>query len=172
VKEHLTGGQKAYGVYIAPGTGNRNNATNAVARGDHPEGMYAVLDGTHYNGGCCFGYGNTETNNKDTGNGRMEAIYFGTNTNWGSGAGSGPWLMADLENGLFSGVSAGKNTGDPSISYRFFTAAVKGQPGQWAIRGANSASVSLRATTPGYDTRYLAHTGSTVNKGSYTEGLK
>src|SRR3954468_11612790 len=43
------GGHKAYGVYVAPGTGYRNNNTNGVAKGDQPEGIYAVLDGTHYN---------------------------------------------------------------------------------------------------------------------------
>ncbi|APA08711.1 hypothetical protein sscle_04g034810 [Sclerotinia sclerotiorum 1980 UF-70] len=241
-------GQKAYGVFISPGTGYRNNAPSGIATGDAAEGMYAVLDGTHYNGACCFDYGNAETSTRDTGNGHMEAIYFGDSTSWGSGAGSGPWLMADLENGLFSGVSPSTNTGDPSISYRFLTAIVKGKANQWALRGANSASgslstyysgvrpdasgynpmskegaiilgiggdnsvggqgtfyegvmtsgyptdatensvqaniaaakyattsltsgpgltvgssISLRATTPGYTTRYIAHTGSTVN---------
>jgi len=136
-------GQKAYGVFISPGTGYRNNAASGTATGDAAEGMYAVLDGTHYNGGCCFDYGNAETNSHDTGNGHMEAIYFGDSTSWGSGSGSGPWVMADLENGLFSGLSAGNNAGDPSISYRFVTAAVKGEPNQWAIRGANAASGSL-----------------------------
>ncbi|MEV7808625.1 arabinofuranosidase catalytic domain-containing protein, partial [Microbispora sp. NPDC088329] len=58
------GGQKAYGVYVAPGTGYRNNNTNGVAKGDQPEGMYAIFDGTHYNGGCCFDYGNAETNSR------------------------------------------------------------------------------------------------------------
>jgi hypothetical protein len=96
-------GQKAYGVFVSPGTGYRNNAVSGSATRDAPEGMYAVLDGTHYNGGCCFDYGNAETNNLDTGNGHMEAIYYGDNTGWGSGAGKGPWIMADLENGLFSG---------------------------------------------------------------------
>ncbi|KAF7861877.1 hypothetical protein EAF04_007759 [Stromatinia cepivora] len=136
-------GQKAYGVFISPGTGYRNNAASGIATGDAAEGMYAVLDGTHYNSGCCFDYGNAETNSHDTGNGHMEAIYFGDITSWGRGAGSGPWLMADLENGLFSGLSAGTNTGDPSISYRFLTAIVKGKPNQWALRGANAASGSL-----------------------------
>jgi hypothetical protein len=60
-------GQKAYGVFISPGTGYRNNAVKGSATGDAAEGMYAVLDGTHYNNGCCFDYGNAETNNKDTG---------------------------------------------------------------------------------------------------------
>jgi hypothetical protein len=43
-------GQKAYGVFISPGTGYRNNAVSGSATQDAPEGMYAVLDGTHYNG--------------------------------------------------------------------------------------------------------------------------
>ncbi|KAH6895991.1 glycoside hydrolase family 54 protein [Thelonectria olida] len=136
-------GQKAYGVFISPGTGYRNNAVSGTATGDAAEGMYAVLDGTHYNGGCCFDYGNAETNSRDTGNGHMEAIYFGDSTSWGTGSGSGPWIMADLENGLFSGSSSGNNAGDPSISYRFVTAVIKGGPNKWAIRGANAASGSL-----------------------------
>ncbi|TVY91638.1 putative alpha-L-arabinofuranosidase B [Lachnellula willkommii] len=136
-------GQKAYGVFISPGTGYRNNDVSGSATGDAAEGMYAVLDGTHYNGACCFDYGNAETNSHDTGNGHMEAIYFGDNTVWGTGAGSGPWIMADLENGLFSGASATSNTADASISYRFVTAIIKGEANEWAIRGANAASGSL-----------------------------
>ncbi|GAP83380.1 putative fungal alpha-L-arabinofuranosidase [Rosellinia necatrix] len=136
-------GQKAYGVFVSPGTGYRNNAVSGSATGDQAEGMYAIFDGTHYNGGCCFDYGNAETSSLDTGNGHMEALYYGDSTSWGSGAGSGPWVMADLENGLFSGISAGNNAGDPSISYRFVTALLKGGPNLWAIRGGNSASGSL-----------------------------
>ena len=136
-------GQKAYGVFVSPGTGYRNNAASGTATGDAAEGMYAVLDGTHYNDGCCFDYGNAETNSRDTGNGHMDAIYYGDCTIWGSGSGSGPWIMADLENGLFSGYNARQNTGDPSISSRFVTAVVKGQPNQWALRGGNAASGSL-----------------------------
>ncbi|TDZ24062.1 putative alpha-L-arabinofuranosidase B [Colletotrichum orbiculare MAFF 240422] len=136
-------GQKAYGVFVSPGTGYRNNAASGTAKGDAAEGIYAVLDGTHYNGGCCFDYGNAETNSRDTGNGHMEAIYYGDNTVWGTGSGSGPWIMADLENGLFSGASPANNAGDPSITSRFVTAVVKGGPNQWALRGANAASGSL-----------------------------
>jgi hypothetical protein len=120
--------------------------------------MYAVIDGTHFNGGCCFDYGNAETNNLDTGNGHMEAIYYGDNTGWGSGAGKGPWIMADLENGLFSGQSPKNNAADPSITSRFVTAVVKGGPNKWAIRGGNGASGALstyysgaRPTVSGYN---------------------
>ncbi|NUT46398.1 MAG: alpha-N-arabinofuranosidase [Saccharothrix sp.] len=137
------GGQKAYGVYVAPGTGYRNNNTTGIATGDQPEGMYAIFDGTHYNGGCCFDYGNAERNSRDNGNGTMEAIYFGSSKTWGYGAGNGPWIMADLENGLFSGVNRGYNANDPTINHRFVTAVVKGEPNHWAIRGGNAQSGGL-----------------------------
>ena len=136
-------GEKAYGVYIASGMGYRNNAASGTAKGDAAEGIYAVLDGTHYNGGCCFDYGNAETSSTDTGAGHMEAIYFGNCNVWGTGSGSGPWIMADLENGLFSGSNPSNNAGDSSINYRFVTAVVKGEPGNWAIRGGNAGSGSL-----------------------------
>ncbi len=136
-------GNRAYGVYVAAGTGYRNNHTSGIATGDQPEGMYAVFDGTHYNGGCCFDYGNAETSSNDTGNGHMEAIYFGNIKVWGYGAGNGPWIMADLENGLFSGVNQHLNSNDPSVNYRFLTAVVKGTANQWAIRGGNAQSGGL-----------------------------
>jgi hypothetical protein len=152
------GGGKAYGVFVAPGTGYRNNRTSGIATGDQPEGMYAIFDGTHYNGGCCFDYGNAETNSNDNGNGTMEAIYFGNNNWWGSGAGNGPWIMADLENGLFSGVNQKYNANDPTISHRFLTAIIKGEPNHWAIRGGNAQSGGLstfyngvRPNVPGYN---------------------
>ncbi|MFI0723565.1 arabinofuranosidase catalytic domain-containing protein [Streptomyces sp. NPDC021224] len=137
------GGHKAYGVFVAPGTGYRNNHTNGVATGDNPEGMYAIFDGTHYNGGCCFDYGNAETDSNDDGNGTMEAIYFGNIKVWGYGSGNGPWIMADLENGLFSGVNQHLNSGDPTINYRYTTAIIKGEPNHWAIRGGNAQSGGL-----------------------------
>ncbi|AGL16124.1 arabinofuranosidase catalytic domain-containing protein [Actinoplanes sp. N902-109] len=137
------GGHRAYGVYVAAGTGYRNNNTNGVATGDQPEGMYAIFDGTHYNGGCCFDYGNAERNSRDNGNGTMEAIYFGNIRVWGYGAGNGPWIMADLENGLFSGVNTRYNANDPTVSYRYLTAIIKGEPNHWAIRGGNAQSGGL-----------------------------
>ncbi|OAQ66445.1 alpha-N-arabinofuranosidase precursor [Pochonia chlamydosporia 170] len=138
-------GKKAYGVFIPPFTGYRNNNAKGIATGDEPEGMYAVFDGTHYNTGCCFDYGNAETNSRDTGNGHMEAIYFGTGdgSGRGTGSGSGPWIMADLENGLFSGHDPINNPADPTITSRFVTAIVKGKPNLWAIRGGNSVSGPL-----------------------------
>ncbi|KAF3293562.1 hypothetical protein TWF132_004529 [Orbilia oligospora] len=136
-------GRKVYGVFVAPGTGYRNNKATGTAKGDQAQGIYAVLDGTHYNGGCCFDYGNAEISSTDTGNGHMETIYFGNNKVWRTGAGNGPWIMADLENGLFSGVNMGNNAGNPSITWRFVTAIVKGTANLWAIKGGDSTSGSL-----------------------------
>jgi non-reducing end alpha-L-arabinofuranosidase len=131
-------------VFTSTGIGYRDDTTNGVATGDNPEGEYDVVDGTHYNNGCCFDYGNAETTNNDDGNGTMEAIYFGNASYWDTGAGSGPWIMADLENGLFSGSNVNSpNPGDPSINYRFTTAMIKGGANQWAIRGGNAQSGSL-----------------------------
>ncbi|WP_082114402.1 arabinofuranosidase catalytic domain-containing protein [Lentzea aerocolonigenes] len=139
----MVGGHKAYGVFVAPGTGYRNNNATGTATGDQPEGMYAIFNGTHYNGGCCFDYGNAERNSRDNGNGTMEAIYFGNIKVWGYGTGNGPWVMADLENGLFSGVNAGYNANDPTVSHRFLTAIIKGEPNHWAIRAGNAQAGAL-----------------------------
>ena len=103
-----------------------------------------MVDGTHFNGGCCFDYGNAETNNDDDGAGTMEAVYFGNIKVWGFGSGNGPWIMGDLENGLYSGSNAGLNSADPTTSYRFTTAMVEGgSANQWAILGGNAQSGGL-----------------------------
>jgi hypothetical protein len=139
----MAGGHKVYGVYVAAGTGYRDDSTSGIATGDAAEGEYAIFDGTHVNNGCCFDYGNAETNNDDNGAGHMEAIYFGTEKAWGFGSGNGPWIMADMENGLFSGANAGLNSGDPTIADRFTTAMIEGEPNQWAILGGNAQSGGL-----------------------------
>ncbi|MFI6791310.1 arabinofuranosidase catalytic domain-containing protein [Nonomuraea sp. NPDC050383] len=136
------GGQKAYGVRVEPGTGYRNNNTNGVAKGDEPEGIYAVVDGTHYNQWCCFDYGNAQTDGIADSPAIMETVYFGADKQWGYGAGAGPWIMADLEWGLFSGVNPGYNN-LAAINHRFVTAIVKGEPNHWAIRGGNAQSGGL-----------------------------
>ncbi|HKT01867.1 MAG TPA: arabinofuranosidase catalytic domain-containing protein [Rugosimonospora sp.] len=171
-------GSKAYGVFVAPGTGYRNNRTSGIATGDQPQGMYAIFDGTHFNGGCCFDYGNAETSSNDTGNGHMEAIYFGTIKVWGFGTGNGPWVMADLENGLFSGVNSGFNANDPTVNFRYLTAIVKGTANLWSIRAGNAQSGGLstfysgaRPNVAGYNPMHkegaiILGTGGDNSKGS------
>jgi hypothetical protein len=141
-------GQKAYGVVIEPGTGYRDDGTNGVATGDQPEGIYAVVDGGHNNGGCCFDYGNAQTTNRADAPAIMETVYFGANRQWGYGDGSGPWVMADLEWGLFSGANAGYNP-NPTINHRFVTAIVKGEPNHWAIRSGDAQAGGLTTVFDG-----------------------
>ena len=139
------GGHKAYGVYIMPGMGLRNNNATGIAINDEPEGIYYVIDGTHYDSGCCFDYGNSSTNGRAVGTGTMETTYFGTSTVWGSGNGPGPWIMSDMEAGLFSGYNAKQNAADPTIdSWRFVTAVVDGGGGnKWDLRGGNAQKGGL-----------------------------
>ena len=138
-------GHKAYGVYIMPGMGFRNNNATGTAINDEPEGVYSVMDGTHYDSGCCFDYGNAETDSRADGPGTMETTYLGTATAWGSGDGPGPWIEADFEGGVFTGYSAKKNTGSPTIdAWRFVTAVVNGGGGNhWDLRGGNAQQGGL-----------------------------
>jgi hypothetical protein len=138
-------GRKAYGVYIMPGMGFRNNNAADIPINDEPEGIYYVVDGTHYDSGCCFDYGNSSTNGRAVGTGTMETTYFGTATAWGIGNGPGPWIMADMEAGLFSGYNAKQNVADPTIdSWRFVTAVVDGGGGnKWDLRGGNAQQGGL-----------------------------
>jgi hypothetical protein len=61
-----------------------------------PETLYMVVSGKHFNGACCFDYGNAETDPfaMPQRPGTMESIYFGTNCDphHGCGTGTGPWV--------------------------------------------------------------------------------
>lgn len=137
------GGHKAYGLFIAAGMGYRDNATKGVATGSQPQDEYMVASGTHVNGGCCFDYGNAETNSRDNGNGHMSAINFGTECWFSPCSGSGPWVQADLENGLFAGGN-GSNTGNKGNNSTYVTALVKTDgTSTYAIKGGNAQSGAL-----------------------------
>ncbi|QKM56765.1 Extracellular exo-alpha-(1-_5)-L-arabinofuranosidase [Burkholderia glumae] len=120
------GGVKVYGASFSGGMGYRNESASGVARGGNPEGLYMVTSGTHYNSGCCFDYGNAETSNNDTGNGHMDSINFGNECWFAPCSGSGPWVQADLENGLFqSGAGPSQNPANTGDTEPFVTAMLK-----------------------------------------------
>jgi hypothetical protein len=153
-------GHKAYGVFIAPGMGLRNDHPTGTATGDQPEGMYWVIDGHHFNDGCCFDYGNAEIDSRDDGNGTMETSYFGNATAWYHGPPPGPWIMTDQENNLVGCVNPGSTSklcpNLPSITSRFTTAVAKGQPHQWASLGgdAQTGTLSTMFSGPRVDSSY------------------
>ncbi|MGW4521863.1 alpha-L-arabinofuranosidase B [Amycolatopsis sp. NPDC004378] len=145
------GGHQVYGASFSGRMGYRDNSTSGVARNGQAEGMYMITSGTHVNGACCFDYGNAETNNQDTGNGHMDALNFGTECWFQPCHGAGPWVQADLENGLFQSSAGGsQNTANTGSTAPFVTALLKNN-GQnfFALKDGNAQSGGLRTTYSG-----------------------
>jgi hypothetical protein len=152
-------GHKAYGVFIEPGMGLRQNDTKGTAVDDQAEGQYWVVNGHHYNSGCCFDYGNAEIDSRDDDNGTMETAYFGNATPWFSGSGHGPWIMTDQENNLVGCVNSDGSKGCPNLSsipWRFVTAIAKGEPHHWTSMGgdAQEGPLSVMFDGPRVDSTY------------------
>ncbi len=141
-------GHKVYGLFIAPGMGMRLNDPTGTAVDDQAEGQYWVFSGRHYNSGCCFDYGNAETDSRDDGDGTMETTYFGNSRGWYYGEGEGPWIMTDQENNLVGCVNPDPNDkfceGLESISWRFVTAMADGEPHHWRSMGGNAQEGALK----------------------------
>jgi hypothetical protein len=159
------GGHRVYGIKVVSddsgpctppaggeGTGYRLDKTTGIAIDDDAETEYMVTSGdtqAHQNSGCCFDYGNVETDDKDDGAATMEAIYFGGGAGWGRGGGSGPWVMADLENGIFSG-STNNYTGNTSVPYPYVTAVLIGRKGgTYALMAGNAQTGDLKTMYDG-----------------------
>jgi non-reducing end alpha-L-arabinofuranosidase len=161
----MLGGHKVYAIKVVPdtnggctppsggeGTGYRLDKTKGIATGDDAETEYMVTSGSseaHGNSGCCFDYGNVETSDKDDGAATMEAIYFGGGAGWGRGGGSGPWVLADMENGVFSGAT-NNYTGNTSVPYAYVTAALIGRAGgTYALLAGNAQTGELKTMYDG-----------------------
>ncbi len=145
------GGHLLYGLKISAGTGYRDDATRGVARDGEPETMYMVTSGTYVNNRCCFDYGNAETSNDDTGNGHMDAINFGLTCGLRRCYGSGPWVQADLENGLFqSDDGIGRDPDNTGNTTQFVTGLLKNN-GQdfFALKAGNAQAGGLMTTYRG-----------------------
>ncbi|HYP77660.1 MAG TPA: arabinofuranosidase catalytic domain-containing protein [Polyangiaceae bacterium] len=161
-------GHNAYGILIQPGVGYRTGCSgctiktgNGMVKGDDPESMYWITSQKDLVDGCCFDYGNAETTSNDDGNGTMETLYFGGGVVWGTGSGGkpGPWMMADLENGLYAGW---ENNQDKNIStnkklpYDFVTGVLLGDTrdknsgkGRFAIYGGDATTGALQVMYDG-----------------------
>jgi hypothetical protein len=187
------GSHTAYGVYVsADSVAYRLNSTKGIATGDQPEAMYMVVDGKRNSGNCCFDYGNAETSGKDDGNGTMEAVYWGTDTTWGGrGDGNGPWIAADLENGMFKSDKGGWQSQSvytpsaKSVIVSYATAMLKGPSGNhFTLKAADAQSGTLITMwdgvrpSPGYSPKKLQGAiilgtggdGSNGGTGTFFEG--
>ncbi len=140
-------GHKAYGVFIEPGMGLRQDDAKGTAVDDQAEGQYWVVNGHHYNSGCCFDYGNAEIDSRDDDNGTMETTYYGNAGSWYHGPPPGPWIMTDQENNLVGCVNPeGANkvcVNLPNITWRFVTAMAKGEPHHWTSMGGDAQRGAL-----------------------------
>jgi hypothetical protein len=150
--ESLTlSGHKVYSLYINAGNSYwHDGSKSGMATGSQPEGIYMVTSGAHYNSGCCFDYGNSETTRKADAAGAMDAIYFGSSCWFGGCTGKGPWVQADLEWGLFPGGSSSWNPQQVAFAHTYVTAMLKNNgTTNFALKGANAQSGSLTSLWDG-----------------------
>jgi hypothetical protein len=152
-------GHVAHGIYVnnpSANVGYRNNATKGLAKGDAAEAMYMVVDGKRFSTICCFDYGNVETSGVDDGNATMEALYWGSSTQWTRGGGNGPWVAADLENGMFEGNSTNVPSNTSVTGFSYVTGMLKGPSGNtFGLKAGDAQSGTLQvkwngARPPGY----------------------
>ena len=110
--------------------------------------------------GCCFDYGNAEADAHDDGNGTVEAVYLGQGVVWGSGSGEPPWVMADLENGLYPGWDSTNGWSNIStnttVRFDFVTGVVVGDTadknggkGRFAVYGGDATTGTLKTMYDG-----------------------
>jgi hypothetical protein len=122
----------------------RDGSKSGMPTGSQSMGVYMVTSGKFYNSGCCFDSGNGETSRTYVAGRTMNAVYFGNSTQWGSGAGSGPWVMADLEGGIFSGATTGNNPNSPTQTATYVTAYEKNNgTSEFQIKGADATNGTL-----------------------------
>jgi hypothetical protein len=172
------GGHRVYGLKFQSGSptglpcptaamclGNRGQAYNngnvrarGVAVNGQAESVYGVFGGTFTGADCCFDFGNSEVKGTDNGNGTMDALNFSRDCWDGCGAGSGPWVQADLENGMFM---SGQTTPLPGAPTAFLG-------GSWrAGYGFCCAGTSKNLAMP-----YPFVTGMLDNPGSKTFAIR
>jgi hypothetical protein len=99
--------------------------TSKIPVGAASQTEYFVIHGKYFNAKCCWDYGNMEAQVKSDGVATMSALNFGTSDNGyaAPGAGTGPWVMVDFENGVYAGPNriGVVNPGNPTITYNLVT---------------------------------------------------
>jgi hypothetical protein len=152
-------GHQVYGMRFRPGDGYRRLIGNGTAIDDEPQTIYMVSSQHELVNGCCFDYGNGSRTGENRGEGSTEAVYLGHGVVWGTGVQGGPWVMADLENGLYAGWEYRQDrnisTNTP-LAYDFVTAVLVGDTadknmgkGRFALYGGDATSGDLEAMYDG-----------------------
>ena len=141
-------GHPAYGIKVTPGVGYRVDNAKAAPTGSQPEGIYMVTSSNYVDQWCCFDYGSGENSHTDTGNATMNAIEWGTACWFGGCTGSGPWVEADLENGMYStNTGSNKDPNNSGVHFPFVSAWEKNNgTSNFTLKYGNATSGGL--TTP------------------------
>ena len=185
----MVGGHKVYSLYMKTSQAYwRDGSKSGMPTGSQPQGIYMVTSGKHFGSGCCFDYGNGETSRMYVAGPSMDALNFSNCTIWGTGAGSGPWVMADLEGGLYSQGSGGQNSKDVSLTFPYVTAMEKNNgTGTFALKGADATTGTLTTfysgnVPPGYNPSKkqgsivlgsggdCCYSNNTLSQGTFYEG--
>jgi len=166
------GGHKVYALYMAQYEGYRtplNVTGKGIPIGNKDQGIYELVDGTHFGTQCCWDFGSVSPDpNKYV---TMNTIFFGKGF-WGSGAGSAPWFMGDFEGGVWAGGTGGssvQNPQNPSMAGVNFALGILHTPvGKYALRMADVQKATDLTTA--YDGAIV--TGKTWgNAGGITLGV-
>jgi hypothetical protein len=134
------GGHKVYSLYTKASQAYwHDGSKTGMPTGSQPQGVYMVTNSTHVSTGCCYDYGNGETSRTYVAGPSMDSLYFGSCTIWAHGAGSGPWIMADMEDGMVIG-----NSNTASITWKYVTAIEKNNgTTEWSLRGGDATTGNL-----------------------------
>jgi non-reducing end alpha-L-arabinofuranosidase len=174
----LAGGHAVYGLKFQSGSptglpcptsatcvGNHGQAydnghkrADGIAVDGQAESAYAIFGGTFSGSDCCFDFGNSEIKGTDDGNGTMDALNFSRDCWDACGPNGGPWVQADLENGMFM-------TGTPTGTPESVTAWIGGsfESGNGFCCDATSRNLAMR---------YPFVTAMLNNPGSKTFAIK
>ncbi|MES1175534.1 MAG: arabinofuranosidase catalytic domain-containing protein [Myxococcales bacterium] len=141
----MVGGHKVYSLYTKTAQAYwRDGSKTGMPTGSAPQGIYIVTSGKHFNGGCCYDYGNGEVSRTYVAGPSMDALYFGSSTQWATGAGTGPWVMADMEDGMIAQGSGGKNNNLMSQTSTYVTAMEKNNgTSDFALKAADATVLPL-----------------------------
>jgi len=139
------GGHTVYSLYTKTSQAYwRDGSASGMPLGSAPQGIYIVTSGTHFNGGCCYDYGNGETSRNYVAGPSMDALYFGSSTTWATGNGAGPWVMADMEDGMVAQGGGGKNNNLMSQTSTYVTAMEKNNgTTEFALKAADATAATL-----------------------------
>jgi non-reducing end alpha-L-arabinofuranosidase len=139
------GGHKVYALYMQQYEGYRTAlgvTGKGLPMGNKDQGIYELVDGTHFGTQCCWDFGSVSPNPKTYVT--MNTLFLGTGF-WGKGAGNGPWFMGDFEGGVWAGgtgASTVTNSMSPSITWPFALGILHTPVGKYAIRMANVQSAT------------------------------